>query len=187
MNSPTRLTNQFLIAMPGMADPNFAQSVTYICEHNDEGAMGIIINHPMELGLGEVLKQLDLEWTDQDMANRAVFFGGPVEQERGFVLHQPAGGWDATLMVTDDIGVTSSRDILEAMSLGEGPARSLVALGYAGWGAGQLEREMAANAWLSGPADSDLIFDVPVEKRWEAAAAALGVDLRWLSNDVGHA
>lgn len=187
MTTATYLTNHFLIAMPSMVDPNFAQSVTYICEHTADGALGIIINHPMELGLGEVLRQMDMTWTDEEIVNQAIYFGGPVETQRGFVLHDPVGTWDSTLVVNENLGLTASRDILEAMGQGRGPRRALVALGYAGWGAGQLEQEMAANAWLSGPADLRLIFEVPVAERWQAAAASLGVDLSRLSNDVGHA
>jgi putative transcriptional regulator len=183
----TNLTNHFLIAMPGLADPNFYHTVTYLCAHNDEGAMGIIINRPMELQLGEILGQMDITASHPGSREAPVYDGGPVQRERGFVIHRPQGSWDSMLPVGTDIGVTTSRDVLVAMAKGEGPERSLVALGYAGWGAGQLEREIAENAWLSGPADPDILFELPSEQRWEASAALLGVDLNLLSSDAGHA
>ncbi|MDH5543961.1 MAG: YqgE/AlgH family protein [Gammaproteobacteria bacterium] len=181
------LTGHFLIAMPALNDPNFFHSVAYICEHNDEGAMGLVINRPMSVSVGEVLSQLGFAWPSQEIADQIVMQGGPVETERGFVIHTPIGEWNATMEVTEEIGVSSSRDILEAIGRGEGPDRMLVALGYAGWGPGQLETEMAANTWLSVPALADIIFDTPHEKRWEEAARSVGVDLNLLSNDVGHA
>lgn len=181
------LTNQFLIAMPGLEDPNFFHSVTYICEHNEEGALGLVINRPLEMQLGEILKHINLPQAAPEAQQIRVHLGGPVQQDRGFVLHQPLGDWDATLKVTDRIGVTSSIDILEAIAGNQGPERSLIALGYAGWGAGQLEREMAENAWLSGPADPEILFNTPDEQRWRAAAASLGVNLDLLSGDAGHA
>ena len=180
------LTDQFLIAMPSLADPNFQGTVTYMCAHNDEGAMGIVINRPMELALSEVLSHLDMQAGDRAVAHMTVLQGGPVQRERGFVIHQPAGEWDSVLKVGTDIGIATSRDILAAMARGEGPARAVVALGYAGWGAGQLEQEVAANAWLSGPADSSIIFDVPMEQRWERATRLLGVDPDRLMGGAGH-
>lgn len=182
-----KLTNQFLIAMPALQDPNFFHGVTYMCEHNDEGAMGIMINRPLDISLGEVLGQMSLHTDDERITQQPVFLGGPVQHERGFVIHLPHGEWEATLKITDEIGVTSSRDILEAIADGSGPRASLVALGYAGWGPGQLERELAENAWLSVPADHRTMFETPYEKRWEAAAALSGVDLNRLSSDIGHA
>ncbi|MBM4226842.1 MAG: YqgE/AlgH family protein [Gammaproteobacteria bacterium] len=181
------LTNQFLIAMPALDDPNFSRTVTYVCAHNDEGAMGIVINRPLNLDLGEVLSQMELEAVNPAINEQTVFQGGPVHRDRGFILHSPAKDWGSTIQVTEDIAVSTSRDILAAMSRGEGPAESLVALGYAGWDAGQLEEEMAQNAWLSGPADPDIIFKAPPEQRWLRAAALMGVDLARLSSDVGHA
>ncbi len=186
MNQSVDLTHHFLIAMPGLADPNFVHSVTYICEHSEHGAMGIVINRPLDLSLGEVLQQLGLE-SRPELTAQPVFLGGPVETSRGFVLHSPVGQWGASIAVSEDIAVTTSRDILQALAAGRGPARSLVALGYAGWAAGQLEHEMAANAWLSGPADSRILFDLPPAERWRAAAQSLGVDLSLISSDVGHA
>ena len=187
MSHSDYLSNQFLIAMPGLEDPNFFHTVTYICEHNDEGALGLVINRPLDMRLGEVFEHMKIEPSDPRAAEVRVYLGGPVQQDRGFVLHEPLGEWEATLKVTDRIGITSSADILAAIAEGRGPERKLVALGYAGWGAGQLEREMSENAWLSGPADPQVLFELPDEARWKAAAAALGVDLDLLSGDAGHA
>ena len=181
------LTNQFLIAMPALADPNFNRTVTYMCTHNEDGAMGIVINRPSELTLGEVFEHMSIATSEKRLANTPVLQGGPVRRERGFVLHEPPGDWDSVLKVSSEIGIATSRDILTALASGEGPAQSLVALGYAGWGAGQLEREVLENAWLSGPADRSIIFDTPFEQRWERAASLLGVDVRLLSGDAGHA
>ena len=181
------LTNHFLIAMPSLADPNFTQTVTYICAHSDDGAMGIVVNRPMELELNEVLSQLELEPSTPAIATLPVYEGGPVHRDRGFVIHRPLKEWNSTIGVTSDIGVSTSRDILEAISSGAGPSDSLVALGYAGWSAGQLEDEIAQNSWLSIPADADIIFNTPPEFRWRRAAEGLGVDLSTLSLDVGHA
>lgn len=181
------LTNHFLIAMPSLEDPNFYHSVTYICEHNEQGAMGIVINRPLDIALGDVLEHMQIEQHNNRAAASQVYLGGPVQPERGFVLHEPLGQWDSMLPVTERVGVTTSRDILMAINDGQGPNRSLVALGYAGWGPGQLEHEMTENAWLSVPADLAIIFDTPNELRWQAAAANLGIDLNTLSDDVGHA
>jgi len=181
------LTNHFLIAMPSMLDPNFSQSVTYVCAHNEDGAMGIVINRPLELELGEVFDQMSIAGNELAPTHQSIYQGGPVHQDRGFIIHSPARDWDSTIKVTENLAVTTSRDILEAMSMGEGPENTLVALGYAGWGAGQLEAEMGQNAWLSGPASADIIFLTPASQRWERAARAMGVDLAALSTDIGHA
>lgn len=183
----TNFTNQFLIAMPGLQDPNFFHTVTYICEHNDKGAMGIVINRPLDLPLGEVLIQMSLEPCNKDIKNTPVFQGGPVQTDRGFVIHQAGDKWRSSIIVSDEIEVTTSRDILQSIAEGNGPKQSLVALGFAGWGAGQLEQEIMDNAWLNGPADSSIIFKAPCEKRWEFSAALLGVDIDRISSDVGHA
>ncbi len=183
----TNLTNNFLIAMPALADPNFFHTVTYVCAHNQEGAMGIIINRPMDLHLNEILSQMNIEASDAQLNDVPVYDGGPVQRERGFVIHKPKGDWEAMLPVGDEIGVTTSRDVLAAVAKGEGPRDALIALGYAGWGAGQLEREIADNAWLSGPVDTRILFDLPHKQRWEAAAALLGVDFDRLSSETGHA
>lgn len=184
---PSNLTNQFLIAMPGLLDPNFYQTVTYICAHNEEGAMGIIVNRPLNLELSDVLAQMNLQACTDDVGHLPVYQGGPVETDRGFVLHYPDSDWQSSINVSDEIGVTTSRDILQAIAEGHGPRSTLIALGYAGWAAGQLEQEIKDNAWLSGPADSDIIFHTPCEKRWATAANLLGVDLGKLSPDIGHA
>jgi len=184
---PKSLVDHFLIAMPALDDPNFSRTVTYLCDHGEEGAMGLVINRPLDLTLGELLSQIDLSASDPQAAIAPIYQGGPVQGERGFVLHRPLGDWEATLAVSEDIGVTMSRDIIEAIARGEGPERYLIALGYAGWGSRQLEDEMAANAWLSGPANAEILFDWPADQRWDAAAALLGVDLSLLSTDVGHA
>jgi len=187
MTEPSYLNNHFLIAMPALDDPNFFHSVTYICEHNEQGAMGIVINQPLDISLSDVLEHMKMPMSDEELSSTPVYLGGPVQPERGFVLHEPVGKWDSMLEVTDSMAVTTSRDILEALNNGTGPSRSLVALGYAGWGEGQLEHELIENAWLTCPADSAIIFDTPIENRWTAAAASLGVDMNTLSDDFGHA
>ena len=187
MSQTASLKNQLLIAMPSLDDPNFSRTVTYICEHSDEGAMGIVLNRPTELSLADVLKHMDIDGGLGAAGKQPVFLGGPVEEERGFVLHSHTDPWDSTLAVNDHISVTTSRDILEAMARGDGPDQTLVALGYAGWGAGQLEREIQDNAWLSGPADRSILFELPPDQRWEAAARLLGVDVNLLSSEAGHA
>ncbi len=182
------LTGHFLIAMPSMGDPNFHRTVTYICEHNSDGAMGLVINRPMNLKLGEIFAQMSLEKPTENVSGQEVLQGGPVHPDRGFVLHDPSDDtWDSTLEVSSDIRVTTSRDILTAMATGEGPSRSVVVLGYAGWSGGQLEDEMVANAWLSVPATTAIIFDTPYDDRWQAAAKLIGIDLNSLSIEAGHA
>lgn len=182
------LNNQFLIAMPSLNDPNFAQTVTYICSHDANGALGIVINRPLELSLQELLEHLQLPVpVHTEQVQQPVFAGGPVQPQQGFVLHSPIGRWEATLPITDQLGLTTSSDILRHLDDPDRPERLLVALGYAGWGAGQLEQEMVDNAWLSGPADPAILFDLPVTERWSAAAALLGIDLRLISHHAGHA
>ena len=188
MSNGPYLTGQFLIAMPAMADPNFDRTVTYVCEHNDEGALGIIVNRPTSMMLGEVLGQMDLKVADPALAAQRVLHGGPVQPERGFVIHDDGEErFSSTLAVDDGLKVTTSRDILVSLAEGHGPSRAVIALGYAGWGAGQLEAEMANNAWLTVPASADIIFSVPFERRWESAAALLGVSIAALSSEAGHA
>jgi len=185
------LTNQLLIAMPALTDPNFAQTVTLICEHSDKGALGIVINRPMSMALGEVFEQLAMTPSDPRLLDQPVLRGGPVQQDRGFVLHPPATSgvepWDSTLRVSPTLQVTTSRDILGSMARGDGPEQAVVALGYAGWDAGQLEEEIRSNAWLNVPADDSIIFTAPFEARWEAAVRLLGIDLGRLSSQAGHA
>jgi len=187
MGSDTTLTNQLLIAMPGMADPNFSTTVTLICEHNDDGALGIIINRPLTLRLSGLFEQLSVDNADPGAAADPVLSGGPVGTERGFVLHGPGRSYDNTLPVSDDIQLTLSRDVIDAMASGEGPDKSLVALGYAGWEPGQLEYEMLANSWLNVPATPELVFDTPYAERWNSAARTLGIDIAQMSSDAGHA
>jgi len=181
------LTHHFLIAMPGLNDPNFYHTVTYICSHNEEGAMGIVINRPLDLVLGEVLEQMDITFEDKIARNTPIYDGGPVQSDRGFVLHQYDQDWNSSMKINEHIGVATSLDILDAIANGKGPESAFIALGYAGWSAGQLEKEMQENIWLSGPAESHVIFDTPVEQRWNSAASLLGIDMDQLSPDVGHA
>ena len=187
MSDITHMTGHLLIAMPTMMDPNFHQTVTYICEHSDLGALGLVINRPLDMGFGEVLEQFSLDSSDEVLTAQPVLRGGPVQTERGFVLHESPREWEATMPVGKSIYVTTSQDILFSLVAGNGPERALIVLGYAGWGAGQLEAEMRENAWLSVPADPRIVFDTPFEQRWEAAARKLGVDLTTLSIQVGHA
>ncbi len=187
MKGPDSLANHFLIAMPNLADANFARSVTLICEHTEEGSMGIMINRLIDLHLGDIFSQLGIAPDKARHADTAVFLGGPVQNNRGFVLHEPLGEWESTLSVTDKFGVSTSRDILEAIAENRGPEKFIVALGYAGWGAGQLEHEITENSWLSGPANREIIFELPVEQRWKAAASLVGVDLATISGEAGHA
>lgn len=181
------LRNHFLLAMPGLADSLFAQSITYICEHGEAGAMGIVINQPLDLSMEEIFDHLQIE-TASDFSEQPVMAGGPVQIDHGFVLHRRCNRrWDASLQVTPEITLTSSRDILRAIAEGTGPADHLVALGYAGWSAGQLEEELGRNSWLTVPANSDIIFTIPWERRLAAAAAQLGIDMNLISTQVGHA
>ncbi|MDH5485593.1 MAG: YqgE/AlgH family protein [Gammaproteobacteria bacterium] len=187
MTSQSQFRNQFLIAMPALQDPNFSHTVTLLCDHSHEGAMGLIINRPTSLNLGGLAAQLGIDIGDPDMANVPVYHGGPVQPEQGFILHSPIGEWDSTMEINPQLAMTVSQDIIEAIALGVGPKHFLIALGYAGWGAGQLEEEIATNAWLNSPADNQIIFSTPVDERWQAATSILGIDLNQLSNDVGHA
>lgn len=187
MQATENFTRQFLIAMPNLADPNFFHSVTLICEHGDDGAMGLVINRPMDdITLGTVLTHMGIEGGDA-LGSTPVYTGGPVQPERGFVLHSPPGEWNSTLRLGEDLAVTTSRDILEALVEGRGPEHFIVTLGYAGWGPGQLEREITDNAWLTTPSDSAILFDTPASRRWESAARHIGIDLNLLSGEAGHA
>ncbi len=186
MNKATYLNNQFIIAMPGLADPVFFHTVTYLCQHNHEGALGIIINRSAEMKLGEIFKQMKIRSTSLCAAEAPVFAGGPVQQERGFVLHTRGGGWDATTSVSESISLTTSRDVIEAIAVGKGPEQYLVALGYAGWGEGQLEQEMLANAWLNTQCSQQVLFDTPINVRWQAAAEQIGIDINLLTIQAGH-
>lgn len=181
------LTDHFLIAMPAMADPRFARTLTYIAEHNERGALGIIVNRPLDIDLATLFERVDLPLDLDNLAAHPVYFGGPVQTDRGFVLHRPIGAWHSTLAVTEDVGLTSSRDILQSIgSLGH-PADILVSLGYAGWAAGQLEQELIDNAWLTVAADPAILFDLPAEARLAAAMEKLGISFATLIETAGHA
>jgi putative transcriptional regulator len=181
------LQDHFLIAMPAMADPNFTETVTYICKHDAEGAFGIVINRPTDLSVGEMLGQLAIELKDRSLAERPVMHGGPVEPQRGFVLHRSEQPFEATLATGSGIKLTSSPDVLVALGRGAGPDPALVALGYAGWGRGQLEAEIDSNTWLTVPASPSVVFDTPVEQRWTAALGLPGVDIQRITEYAGHA
>ncbi len=186
------LTNQFLIAMPGMADDMFSGSVVYLCEHNEKGALGLVINKPIDITLKNLFDRVELSLDREELAQLPVYFGGPVQTERGFVLHEAqvdseARLYNSTLTVPGGLSMTTSKDVLEAMSNGAGPSRVLVTLGYSGWDAGQLEEEIGRNGWLTVNADPQVIFDTPTEQRYQRALSLLGFDPRMLSSDVGHA
>ena len=181
------LSHHFLIAMPSMADSIFAKSLTYICEHNEQGALGIIVNRPTSLTLGELFAQIQIPLNQSEMKSLPVHFGGPVQTDRGFVLHDPVGQWQSTLSINDKVGLTTSKDILQAVGEGQEPHHLLVTLGYAGWTQGQLEHELSQNAWLSVSASEHILFELPAEERLPAAMALLGIDFASLSEDAGHA
>ncbi len=181
------LRDHFLLAMPGLSEGIFSQSVTYICEHGESGAMGIVINQPLDLSVEEIFEHLDISPV-RDFSEVAVMAGGPVQIDHGFVLHRNSEkNWEASLKVTADITLTTSCDILRAIARDEGPAEHLIALGYAGWAAGQLEQELADNSWLTLPANSDIIFHTRPQLRLSAAAALLGIDMNLISGEAGHA
>ncbi len=183
----TSLTNHLLIAMPSLNDPNFAQTVALVCEHTDRGALGIVLNKPLPMRLSDVFSQMQITPSSEIIAAQPVLRGGPVHTDRGFVLHRPGGQWDHTHKVSDTIQVTTSRDVLAAMARGEGPADAFIALGYAGWESGQLEREIRENAWMSVPVDARVVFDLPFEDRWSGAWRLLGVNVGQVSLTAGHA
>jgi len=186
VSDSVNLTHHFLIAMPAMTDPHFANSLTYVCEHNPEGALGIVVNKPIDMTLSTLFEQIDVPLEDRLLVDSPVHFGGPVQIDRGFVLHRPIGNWQSTLAVNDAVGLTTSKDVLEAAGRGEGPKDMFVSLGYAGWSAGQLEMELAQNAWLTVEADPDVLFDLPAERRLSAAVRLLGIDMSRLSDMAGH-
>ncbi len=187
MSESGYLTNQLLIAMPTMGDPNFAQTVALVCDHNPRGALGLILNKPLPMRMSEIFEQLEIDLKAGPLSERQVLRGGPMQTDRGFVVHRAGGDWDSTLRVSDSLHVTTSRDILAAMARGQGPDDAVVALGYAGWDGGQLEEEIRANAWLCAPVESTIIFDLPFESRWHAAARLLGVELSRMSPISGNA
>ncbi len=181
----TCLKHHFLLAMPGRAGEYFGNTITYICEHNEEGAMGLMVNRPLRLTVGELLDQLGIGATL--LSERPVLEGGPVKTDRGFILHSDEVQYDASLTLGNGLMLSTTRQTLEAIGAGSGPKRYIVALGYAGWGGGQLEAELLHNAWLSCPADVDILFDVPFDQRVNKAAASLGIDFRLMSTHAGHA
>lgn len=194
-DSATNLTNQFLIAMPGMADDNFAGSVVYLCEHTERGALGLVINKPSDIKLGTLFEKVELTLDRAELAEQPVYIGGPVQTERGFVLHEPvepdegdggASPYNSSLQVPGGLSMTTSKDVLEALASGNGPKRVLVTLGYSGWSAGQLEDEIARNGWITVDAEPAVIFDTPTEQRYERALSLLGIDARMLSSEAGH-
>ena len=186
MEKTNFLTNQFLLAMPSLEDINFSRSVTLICEHNEDGALGVVVNRPTNLSVAEIFEQLDLKGKSIDCSD-VVHFGGPVQSERGLILHESLGSWEYTLPITDTLGLTTSKDILDALSKGQGPESYLFVLGYAGWKGGQLEAEIQENWWLIVPASREILFDTPIEQRWTKAAALAGIDIAKISSQVGHA
>ncbi len=185
--SDFNLTHHFLIAMPAMQEGFFAGTLTYVCEHNENGALGIVVNRPISLTLGELFSQVNIPLNQPRLVKMPVHFGGPVQTERGFVLHDTPGNWESTLRINDKLALTTSKDILEAMSAGRGPRNMIVTLGYAGWDQGQLEHEITENTWLTVPASEHILFDLPAEERLAAAMALLGVDYASLAEGAGHA
>ncbi|HMC14347.1 MAG TPA: YqgE/AlgH family protein [Albitalea sp.] len=185
------LTNHFLIAMPGMAGDTFAGTVIYMCEHTDKGALGLVINKPIDIKLKNLFEKVELTLDRDDLAEEPVYFGGPVQTERGFVLHErldsDGGHYNSSLKIPGGLEMTTSKDVLEALSNGVGPRKVLVTLGYSGWGAGQLEDEMGRNSWINVSAAPEIIFDTPVEQRYDKALSLLGIDARMLSQETGHA
>jgi putative transcriptional regulator len=185
------LTNQFLIAMPGMADDNFAGSVVYLCEHTERGALGLVINKPIDINLRNLFEKVEINLDSQELADQPVYYGGPVQTERGFVLHEKqldgTGPYNSTMSVRGGLEMTTSKDVLEALAEGSGPKKVLITLGYSGWQAGQLEDELGRNGWLTVDADPAVIFDTPIEKRYDRAVSLLGFDPRMLSQEAGHA
>ena len=184
---PLDLTHHFLIAMPTMEDSYFNRALIYVCEHNEQGALGVIGNRPLDLTLANLFEKVELDLQKQDIGALPVHFGGPVQMDRGFVLHRPRGEWQSSMRVTDDVGLTSSKDILLSISASGEPREIIMTLGYAGWGAGQLENEVAQNAWLTVPASADILFEQPPEERLPAAMQILGVSFAQLSDVAGLA
>lgn len=180
---------EFLIAMPNVSEGEFRRSVTLMCEHGEEGALGLVINRPSKVTLGDMLSQMGMDEAEHADADAAVYWGGPVQPERGFVVHSNEQGhahFDASVALTNQLQVTSSPDVMQAIADGQGPAQFMVLLGYAGWGAGQLEQEVVDNTWLNAPGDPAIIFDTPAPTRWERAVQLLGVDISTLSGFAGH-
>lgn len=184
------LANHFLIAMPSMQDPVFGGTVVYVCEHNENGVLGVVINKPTDMTMQVLFDRIDLklqEGSREAVVNEPIMFGGPVQDDRGFVLHTPGARYSSSLTVTDDVAFTTSIDVLEAVAAGDGPQRMLVSIGYSGWSPGQLEDEISRNGWLTVGADPRILFDMPVEDRYMAAMKLLGFDPLMLTSEVGHA
>jgi putative transcriptional regulator len=187
MNKHKSFQHQFLIAMPNLVDINFFHSVVYLCLHTDEGAMGLMINRPLlDIDLGQVMEQMDILVVDDKINHLPVLLGGPVQPERGFVLHTHEKSWESTMPTGKNLAITSSQDILQAIANGAGPQQYLVFLGYSGWGAGEIENELMNNDWLISPAMSDIIFELPFDQRWKSAVKILGIETSQISRDVGH-
>ena len=186
LHAAMNLTNHFLIAMPRLADPNFSKTVVYLCSHDTNGALGFVINRPGALTLGPMFEQVKIDCVGP-VRHTSVFLGGPVLSEHSFVLYQPVGKWETVFLMEENVGVSVSKELLIDIANGSGPERFLVVLGYAGWGAGQLENEMIQNVWLSGPANADIIFNTPNAERWKEAGRLQGIDIERLSGQVGHA
>lgn len=186
--SSANLSQQFLLAMPGMVAGNLANTVIYVCEHTEHGALGLVINRPTDLTVGNLLQRIDLDLSLEigPVQESPVFFGGPVQTDRGFVLHAPAGDYNSSIRL-GELALTTSRDVLQEVAQGHGPAQILITLGYAGWGAGQLESEIAQNAWLNMVASNDILFNIPPEQRYEASLAQLGINSSMLTGEAGHA
>ena len=188
MQEITSFKNQILIAMPSLNDPSFDKGVIFMCQHNYEGALGLVVNHPIEMRLKGLLDQLDIAVDDDNIANMPIYAGGPVQQDRGFILHSTeAIQWETTVEISEQVSLTTSQDILKAIACGEGPKHFLIALGYAGWKESQLETEMKENSWLSTDYDESVIFNTPISRRWDVAAKKMGIDIRLLTSQVGHA
>ncbi|HET8941474.1 MAG TPA: YqgE/AlgH family protein [Rudaea sp.] len=183
----SNLANHFLIAMPSMRDPGFRRGVTFMCQYGEDGAMGLLINRLSEYRLGDVLAQINLKCDSSQISNAPVLIGGPVQPERGFVLHAPHGTWESSYKISERLCVTTSRDVLAAIAAGEGPSQALIALGYSGWTAGQIDSELKENAWLTASADENILFHTPLERRWEESAALVGVNIASLTGYAGHA
>jgi putative transcriptional regulator len=181
------LTDHFLIAMPAMEDSFFAKTLVYIAEHNEQGALGLIVNRPIDMSVATLLEKIDVPLEAEGFADLPVFFGGPVQTDRGFVLHRPLGAWQSTLAVNPHVGLTSSRDVLQALARDGQPRDVMVTLGYSGWSAGQLEQELVQNAWLTVRADPRILFDLPFEGRLASAMETLGISFTHLAAGVGHA
>ncbi len=187
MKTPNYLNNQFLIAMPNLKDTNFSHTISYLCQHNQEGALAIVINRPSGMKLGNILDQMGINNSAQEIKDKPIFAGGPVQQDRGFIIHsKDTTTWDSSISISDTTNLTSSRDILEAIAEGKGPEQYLIALGYAGWGEGQLEEEIINNAWLNTPYKEDILFKTPIEQRWGTAANVIGIDISQLTAPAGH-